>query len=41
MNPAGELLDRLNPYQRQAVREEGRATLVNACVGSGKTTVRL
>lgn len=39
MNPAGELLDRLNPYQRQAVLEDGRATLVNACVGSGKTTV--
>ncbi len=39
MTSAGSLLERLNPYQRQAVLEQGRATLVNACVGSGKTTV--
>lgn len=29
----------LNSYQRQAVLDESRACLVNACVGSGKTTV--
>lgn len=34
-----DLLRKLNQYQRRAVLEESRATLVNANVGSGKTTV--
>ena len=33
------LLQRLNPFQRRAVLDESSATLVNASVGSGKTTV--
>ena len=32
-------LDRLNPYQREAVLDESPACVVNANVGSGKTTV--
>lgn len=32
-------LDTLNEYQRQAVLDQSRACVVNACVGSGKTTV--
>ncbi len=32
-------LQRLNPYQREAVLDESPACLVNANVGSGKTTV--
>ena len=31
--------EELNPYQREAVEDMSKATLVNACVGSGKTTV--
>ena len=32
-------LDRLNPYQKEAVLDESPACIVNANVGSGKTTV--
>ena len=32
-------LERLNEYQRTAVLDESNACLVNANVGSGKTTV--
>ncbi|MBE5962279.1 MAG: ATP-dependent helicase [Lachnospiraceae bacterium] len=32
-------LERLNPYQKEAVLDESNALLVNANVGSGKTTV--
>jgi DNA helicase-2/ATP-dependent DNA helicase PcrA len=34
-----ETLERLNQYQREAVLDESEACLVNANVGSGKTTV--
>lgn len=37
--PINNLLQKLNPYQREAVLDESRAVLVNANVGSGKTTV--
>ena len=32
-------LNKLNPYQKEAVLDESPACLVNANVGSGKTTV--
>ena len=32
-------LERLNPYQKEAVLDESEACVVNANVGSGKTTV--
>ena len=32
-------LERLNQYQREAVLDESDACIVNANVGSGKTTV--
>lgn len=38
MDAAG-ILEKLNPHQMQAVLDEGPAALVNAAVGSGKTTV--
>lgn len=34
-----EILERLNEYQREAVLDESNACIVNANVGSGKTTV--
>jgi DNA helicase II / ATP-dependent DNA helicase PcrA len=34
-----EILERLNQYQREAVLDESEACIVNANVGSGKTTV--
>ena len=34
-----DILSKLNEYQRQAVLDESKACLVNANVGSGKTTV--
>lgn len=34
-----ELMDRLNKYQRRAVEDDSPACVVNANVGSGKTTV--
>lgn len=39
MVPCNDLLRKLNFYQRRAVLDESRAALVNANVGSGKTTV--
>ena len=38
-NNIDQSLQRLNPYQREAVLDESPACLVNANVGSGKTTV--
>lgn len=34
-----EFLKKLNDYQKEAVFDESRALLLNAHVGSGKTTV--
>jgi DNA helicase-2/ATP-dependent DNA helicase PcrA len=38
MEPSG-ILEKLNPFQTEAVLDESPAALVNAAVGSGKTTV--
>lgn len=38
-SPADQLLDGLNPQQRQAVVHEGSPLLIVACAGSGKTAV--
>ncbi len=39
VDPMEDMLQRLNPQQREAVLDDSPATLVNASVGSGKTTV--
>lgn len=39
MKTFDEIFEKLNQYQKEAVTDESMTTLVNANVGSGKTTV--